>query len=41
MDLRAVDQLRTLLKVEVEPVLCDFDALTGSRRDATEPAGDL
>ncbi len=27
MDLRAVDQLRTLLKVEVEPVLCEGEAL--------------
>ncbi len=27
MDLRAVDQLRTLLKVEIEPVLCEGDAL--------------
>ena len=27
MDLRAVDQLRTLLKVEIEPVLCEADTL--------------
>ncbi|MFN0011177.1 MAG: GspE/PulE family protein [Phycisphaerales bacterium] len=28
MDLRSVDQLRTLLKVEIDPVLCEAESLT-------------